>query len=471
MARDDVLSGAMQENVLTVLCFHDDAAKAIRPALEATLFESRVYQDIASQAITFLDQYGTSIGDHLFDVFEGVLEGDDPRKASLYRKTFQALAATKDGINLKYVQESLQKFVHLQGLKRAILAAVEKIEAGRPDEAEVIIEAGMRARSISFDSGTRLTDTQKSLQFLNTQDDGFPTGIEALDSAGVMPARKTLFLFIAPAKKGKSWFLTHVGKFALLQRLKVLVITLEMSEERYAQRFMQSLFSVSKREGEVMIPKMRRSDNGHFMGVDFARVQRPSLTDKGIRKFLEASVSEKLASKPPLVIKEFPTSSLTISQYKAYLDSLERIDNFVPDIVLLDYPDLMELDSKDLRVELSRVFKQLRGVAVERNHALVVPTQGNRESATARTTSDVHVAEDYSKIATADVVVTYSQTPEEKRMGLARLFVANARNDEDKFQVLISQAYPVGQFALDSTRMHGDYWQVVDRESGAEGAA
>jgi replicative DNA helicase len=466
-SKDEMLSGAMQENVLTVLCFHDDVAKAIRPALDASLFESRVYQDIAAQAMTFLDQYGTCVGDHLYDVFEGVLEGEDTRKATLYKRTFSALAATKDGVNLQYVQEQLHKFIHLQGFKKAILEAVEKLEAGRVDEAEVVMEEGLRKRSVSFDQGTRLTDTSKSLGFLNRTDEGFATGIEALDAAGIMPARKTMFLFIAAAKKGKSWFITHVGKFGLLQRLKVLVITLEMSEELYAQRFMQSLFSVSKREAQVMLPRMRRTDVGHFMGVDFANVTRPSLTDSGIRRHLEQSIADKLTNKPPLIIKAFPTSSLTIAQYKAYLDSLERIHNFVPDMVLLDYPDLMDVATEDLRTGLSRLFKQLRGVAVERNHALVVPTQGNRDSASARTTADTHVSEDYSKIATADVAVTYSQTPEEKRMGLARLFVANARSDEDKFQVLVTQAYAVGQFALDSTRMQGDYWQVVER--GADG--
>lgn len=461
-SNDERMSGALQENVLTVLCFNDAVAKAIRPALDPALFESRVYQDIASQAITFLDQYGACIGEHLPDVFEGVLQGDDARKATLYKRTFESLHSAAAGVNAEYVQAQLSKFVHLQGLKKAILEAVDKIEAGRVDEAEVVLESGLRKRSVTFDMGTVLTDTSKSLQFLNIEDEGFPMGIEALDREGVMPARKTLFLFIAPAKKGKSWFLTHVGKFALLQRLRVLVITLEMSEERYTQRFMQSIFSVSKREASVVLPKIRRDEHGHFVGLDLARLERPTFADAGIRKFLEQSIVEKLGNKPPLVVKEFPTGTLTVSQYKAYLDSLERLHNFVPDVVLFDYPDLMHVDSDNLRIALSGVFKQLRGVAVERNHALVAPTQGNRESASARTTSDVHVAEDYSKIATADTVVTYSQTPEEKRLGLARLFVANARNDADKFQVLVSQAYAVGQFALDSVRMGGDYWTRVE---------
>lgn len=470
-SNDERMSGALQENVLTVLCFRQDVAKAIRPALDPSLFESRIFQDIASQAIAFLDQYGACIGEHLPDVFEGVLQGDDSRKAALYKRTFDALHASAAGVNAEYVQSQLSKFVHLQGLKKAILEAVDEIEAGRVDKAEVVLESGLKKRSVSFDAGTFLADTSKSLQFLNTEDDGFPMGIEALDREGVMPARKTLFLFIAPAKKGKSWFLTHVGKFALLQRLRVLVVTLEMSEERYAQRFVQSLFSISKREALVALPKIRRDEHGHFVGIDTARLERPTLADPGIRKYIEDSITEKLGNKPPLVIKAFPTGALTVTQYKAYLDTLERLHNFVPDVVLFDYPDLMQVDSDKLRVSLSSVFKELRGVAVERNHALVAPTQGNRESATARTTSDVHVAEDYSKIATADVVVTYSQTAEEKRLGLARLFVSNARNDADKFQVLVSQAYAVGQFALDSVRMGGDYWTRVGALTAEEGAA
>ena len=466
MSSNDRMSGVLQENVLTVLCFDTESAKSIRAAVTPDLFESRVFQEIASHALTFLDQYGEAVRDHLPDLIEDRLNDKDGKKAALYKRTLDNLWAARDGINSQFVVTQIKKFVHEQTLKVSILKAVDHLEAGRIDEAEVVLEEGLNAQVTSFDIGTSFMDTSKSLAFFDKVDDGIPTGIVELDKAGIMPSPGTQFTFVAPAKKGKSWFLTHLGKMGVLQRKKTLIITLEMSEAQYSQRMVQALFSVSKRQARIAVPKFRCDERGTFVGVDFEDAERPVLGDAGVRAMIEKNISQKFKNRLPLIIKSFPTGTLTVNQYKSYLDQLERLHKFVPDLVLFDYPDLMQLDAANKRVETGEVFKQLRGVAVERNHALVNPTQGNRASAESRTTLDTHVAEDYSKIATSDTVVTYSQTVEEKRMGLARLYVANARADEDKFTVLITQAYGIGQFALDSRRMSNDYWARVDAAAG-----
>jgi replicative DNA helicase len=142
---------------------------------------------------------------------------------------------------------------------------------------------------------------------------------------------------------------------------------------------------------------------------------------------------------------------------RAYLDGLERFHKIIPDVIILDYPDLMDIDGNQLRVDTGKIYKDLRGIAVSKNLAMVVASQGNRTSASAKMVTDSMVAEDYSKIATADNVLTYSQTPQEHKLGLARLFVSNGRNDEDKFVVLISQSYTTGQFCLDSALMSSAY--------------
>jgi replicative DNA helicase len=465
---DERMSGALQENVLTLLCFDTDAAKVIRSVVEARMFESRVYQDFASHAITFLDQYGEAIGEHLPDVVEDALKGDDKKKATLYKRTLDNLNGARQGINTKFVISKLHEFAHQQTLKSSILKAVEEIEAGHIDRAELALHAGLKSQVHSFDIGTSFIDGAKSLAFFDKQEEGLPLGIKALDDAGIMPAPGTMMLMIAPAKKGKSWFLVHGARYALLQRKKVLVVTLEMSEALYSQRFVQSLFSMTKRQALVKVPRIvRGTEQGAFMGIEFDEVTRPTFADAGARKAVEKQIKQRFKGADSLIIKAFPMASLTIQGFEAYLDSLERLHRFVPDVVCFDYPDLMKVDTESLRMELGAVFKEHRGLAVRRNYALLTATQGNRESAKARVTMDTHVAEDYSKIATADIVLTYSQTNEEKRLGLARLFVSNARTEEDKFTVLITQQYQIGQFAMDSMKMGGDYWDRVDEAAAA----
>ena len=471
MANDDRMSGALQENVLTLLCFDTESAKVIRAIVEAKLFESRVYQDFASHAVAFLDQYGTAIGDHLPDVVEDALKGDDKKKATLYKRTLDNLNAAREGINATYVISKLHEFAHQQTLKTAILKAVDQIEAGHIDRAEASLNEGMRSQAMSFDAGIAFTDVSRSLAFLDKGEEGIATGIKVLDDAGIMPAPGTMFLIIAPAKKGKSWGLTHIARYMLLQRKKVLVVTLEMSEALYSQRFVQCMFSVTKRNANVMVPRFVRAsgEQGNFLGIEFDEVARPTLRDAGVRKDIEKRIKQRFKGASPLIIKGFPMTSLTMQQFESYLDMLERVHKFIPDAVVFDYPDLqLKSDADSIRTDLGALFREHRGLAVRRNYALVTATQGNRESAKARVTTDTHVAEDYSKIATADFVITYSQTTEEKRLGLARLFVSNARTEEDKFTVLITQQYQMGQFAIESMRMGGsDYWGRVDEQSKA----
>jgi replicative DNA helicase len=164
-----------------------------------------------------------------------------------------------------------------------------------------------------------------------------------------------------------------------------------------------------------------------------------------------------------LRIEYFPSGTLTMAMLNALLDKLERVDGFVPDLLILDYPDLMALDRNNLRISLGSLFVSLRGVAGQRNLALVTATQGGKEAAMANTVNATHVSEDYSKIFTADTIVTYSQTPKEKKSGLARLFVAAARASKDGFIVLISQAYAIGQFCMDSTFMGEHIEQHIER--------
>ena len=86
MQHDEKLNGALQQNILTLLCFDDKNCKIVRQALSPKLFESAPYREIAGHAIDFIDQYGVAIKEHLPDSMELILEGDDARKAAAYKK-------------------------------------------------------------------------------------------------------------------------------------------------------------------------------------------------------------------------------------------------------------------------------------------------------------------------------------------------------------------------------------------------
>lgn len=469
MKPDERLSGALQENILTLLVHDAKSAHMIRSAVTPHLFESATFREVAGHAIDFLDQFKEPIGDHLPDSLEHILLGDDKRKASNYKKLIENLHLAKEGLNSDYVISQLNKFVRQQNLKASIVKAVEAMEDGNIDAAEVELQRGLSSQAVSFDLGTSFRDPTSALSFMDTTEAPLLTGIEELDRRGIGLLKKEQFMVMAPAGMGKTWFMIHMAKWALLQRQTVVHITLEMSEKWIAQRYVQSFFAVSKRQAEIQLPVLRKNRDGSMEDVFYEQVKRLSFEDQGIRAKLQSRINREFSRRPPLIIKQFPTGQLTCNMLEAYLDGLERFHKIIPDVLVIDYPDLMAVDSANLRTDLGVLVKKLRGIAVDRNLAMLIASQSNRESTKAKIVDGSHAAEDYSKIATVDTNITYTQTPMEKRLGLARLFADKVRNDEGKFVALITQAYAIGQFALDSAYLgEDDYHSFLARGGKAE---
>jgi hypothetical protein len=231
-----------------------------------------------------------------------------------------------------------------------------------------------------------------------------------------------------------------------------------------AQRYFQSFFAGSQREPMTRVSVLEVDNLGHF--VDMSRHRRKPkfvLNQRAARRYLlkkQRSWGTRLGR---VVLKEFPTSQLTVPQLSAYMDFLESVHKFIPTVLIVDYPDLMKQNARDLRLSLRQTYEGLRGLAVQRNLALVAPTQGNRSSLFAKQTTTKMVSEDVSKIQTSDTVITYSATPEERKLGLARLFLAHARDTQDDFSVLITQNYPLGQFVLGAVEFTNTYFERMRR--------
>lgn len=464
---EDRIPGALAENILTLLAFSDQYCKLIRHAITPNLFESAVFRDVAAHAIDFFDQFGEPIKDHLPDSLETILNGPDKRKATSYNRLLDNLFLAKESVNGDYVVSQLHRFVRQQNLKSAVIKAVEAIEDGRVEAAEVELQKGLVSQAVAFEAGTLLNDPKQALDFLDRIEHGILTGIKELDDRDICPRPGELYTFMAPTSRGKSWACGHFAKWALMQRKVVVHITLEMSEARCSQRHLQSFFSISKRQARVMVSRLQRNRDGSLLSIKQEELERLTMSDPNIRSILRSKITKEFRRRPKLVIKQFPTGMLTVSMLEAYLDGLERFQKIVPDMVIIDDPSLMAVDSDNLRIDIGVMRKQLRGVAIKRNFALVAPAQGNRISDNAKLVTGNMVGEDWSIIQTSDIAITYSQTPEEHKLGLARLFVAKSRNDEDKFTVLITQAYAIGQFALDSMMLGSEeYWNQIDRMNG-----
>jgi len=465
------LSGALQENILTVLCFDEQHCRIVRAAVQPRLFESSVFREVAGHAIDFIDQFGAPIADHLPDHLEGILKGDDARKAATYKRLLDNLFVAKGSVNAEYVISQLHKFVRQQTLKSAFVKAAEAFEDGNVELAEVELQKGLDSQSVAFEMGLNFSDVTRATDLLDDfQEEGFTLGIPDFDKRGIIPRRKSLFAFIAARGRGKSWFSVQCAKMAMLQRWPVVLITLEMSEKEYGARFVQSFFSIGRREGEIRVARLKTDRRGELEDILFEKLERDSLTDAKARTRISRRIKREFAQRAPLIIKSFPAGMLTVPMLRAYLDGLERFEGVQPGLVIVDMPVLMQNDANNLRVTLGQTTMMLRGIGQERNCAVVALYQGNRESESARLVTGAMAAEDISVLAHSDVVMTYSQTPAEYKLGMARLFAEKARTEHAKQTVLITQAYAVGQFVLDSTLLRDseDYWEMLRGEQRGE---
>jgi hypothetical protein len=166
-----------------------------------------------------------------------------------------------------------------------------------------------------------------------------------------------------------------------------------------------------------------------------------------------------------LFVKRFTPNTLTGNALRAYLDSLEQA-GFTADMVIVDYLGIMKVDPKNLRISMGHNAVDLRAVSIERNIAVVAAHQASKAGEEAMTVKTTHMAEDFSIVGTADWIITYSCSEREFAHGLGRLFVGKARRRRDRWGVLITQAYDVGQFCLSSMFLDPSYFEHLEELTG-----
>lgn len=462
----------LQENLSILLIYSDEHSKSIRNVVEPEWWGGP-YAIIARRVYEFLDRYKKAPKDHIADLLADKLEDPKSRETGLYEDILVGIRDQHETVNAEYVMSQLEVFVRRQSYRAVAIdlaKALQKDTDASLEEADRLIKTAQGHSTAVFDAGLRLGDQDRVLDFLDLQTSAFPTGIPELDKRGFGPTRKELWLYIAKNKSGKTWMLIQLAKMAMLHRLRVCHISLEMSEGRSAMRYLQVMFAMAKRKEKKIITKFEKDQLGRMTGFGETEVTpKLSMDDPKIREKLMRKV-KKFGPRmlDNVIIKQFPTGHLTVRQLEGYLDSLENNERFMPDLLIVDYPDLMKLDKNNYRLAIDEIYKELRGIGVTRNMAVAVVSQSNRAAAKTKNVGSDSVAEAYSKVAHADCIITYNQTSAEKALGLARLFVAGGRNDEDQITVVISQNYALGTFAADSTLLAGQYWQNLPKVDGED---
>ena len=301
-----------------------------------------------------------------------------------------------ESTDLEFIKEESIKFCKNQKLKGAIVESVNLLESGEFDMIKKKIDEAMKAggdRNIGHEYNTSIDDRYKE-SVRNTITTGWEV-IDDLADGGLGSGE--LGVMVAPAGIGKSWALANVGANAVKAGKTVLHYTLELNQAYVGLRY-----------------------DSIFTGIA-AQDLKYNLDD----------VKKKLKTIPgELIIKYYPTKGATVLSIGAHIEKC-IIQGKKPDLVIVDYADLLRGNGREVRHELGNIYEDLRGLAGEYEIPVWTASQANRSALQEDVIQADKIAESYSKIMTADFVVSLSRKIEDKAAGTGRWHVIKNRFGPD----------------------------------------
>ena len=299
-----------------------------------------------------------------------------------------------EATDLDFVQSETLDFCKNQTLKSAILESVELLENKNYDGIKSIIDEAMKAgttRDLGHDyiPSLDLRLEESARETVKTPWDVINDVMDGGLGSG------ELGVIVAPAGIGKSWTLQALGADTIRNGKTIIHYTLELNENYVGLRY-DSIFS----------------------GVTTANI-----------KYYKDDVKSKISKLPgKLLIKYFPTKAASVQTIGAHLKQIE-LSGTKPDMVIVDYADILMPTGnfREKRHAIGNIYEDLRGLAGELEVPIWTASQANRSALEEDVIGADKVAEDYSKVMTADFVMSMSRKVEDKIANTGRFHVIKNR--------------------------------------------
>ena len=320
-----------------------------------------------------------------------------------------ALKAAKSENNHAYVMDKAMEFSRVQAMKEAVLASADDLTRGDTMKPFERVQKALRIGANHKDIGVKMSDlANRDGVYRRDIEHVIPTGIQHLDAVvgGGLP-RGGLVALMAGTKIGKSHGLVCIGHNAFMAGYKVVHYSLEMIARQAVKRY-------DLRTAPFASHLVRESPKHFLQGV---AMMHKLFRDK----------------RGELWLKSAPTRSFSASDMNAHLDLLRDTQGFVPDLIIVDYGDIMRPERRmgEKRDEIAANFEDLRQIAGERNAAMITATQTNKASLMKRTPDKGDIAESFEKVQIVDGLIAMCMTPEERAEQQMRLYLAAWRGEQD----------------------------------------
>ena len=385
-----------QAKVLASLLSSVDFLQQSLDVLNPKFFESRAGQWIVQETIDYFGQYKAL---PTLEVFKQETErlNDDVLKIAV-REQLRAAYQKKGDDDLEYVKNSFLDFAKNQAIKSAIMESVDLLQLGRYGEIKDLVDRALKAgqpRNIGHvwkdDIEMRLAGNSRIV---------VPTGWDAIDAliGGGLGAGE-LGVIAAPSGIGKSWALANIGANGARLGKRVAVYTLELNENYMGLRY-----------------------DTIATGIDPGSIpDNPEV----VREAVNSTAGD-------IIIRYYPARSVTTHTLAAHFEHLV-MNKLAPDLVLVDYADLMRATTRtDARYqELGLIYEELRSFGGEYGVPVWTASQTQRSSIQDEIIEADKISESYSKIMTADLVISLSRKLEDKANHTGRAHIIKNRFGTD----------------------------------------
>ena len=307
---------------------------------------------------------------------------------------------TEEYADLGWLLDSTEKFCQDKAIYNAVVESISILDSQKSNQDKgVIPEILSDALSVSFDPHVGhdyLDDSDDRFEFYHRVEEKIPFDLEYFNkiTKGGLP-QKSLNICLAGTGVGKSLFMCHVASACLSQNQNVLYITLEMAEEKIAERIDANMLDIAV-------------DDLHALSKD--------MYDRKIENL-------RKTTKGKLIVKEYPTASANVNHFRALLNELNLKRSFVPDIIFVDYLNICT--SSRIRpganvnsyTYIKSIAEELRGLAVENKIPIVSATQTTRSGYSNTDVGLEDTSESFGLPATADLMFAIISTEQMEELG------------------------------------------------------
>jgi replicative DNA helicase len=388
----------IETTILNNLLFNEEYSRKVIPFLNKKYFSSRGEAIVFEEITNFFEKYNKPITQEILAIEVG--NRKDISDTDLKEQQKLIVDMKKQDTNEEWLLQETEQFCKKKAVYNAILDSIAIIDGRDKERQDDAIPSLLSdALGVSFDNHvghSYLNDSDERYEFYHRVEEKTKFDLDMLNkiTKGGL-SNKTLNVILAGTGVGKSLFMCHCAAANLLDNKNVLYITMEMAEERIAERIDANLLNLSMDELKVV--------------------------DKDIFDTRLDKVRKKSQGK--LIIKEYPTAGAHAGHFRALLEELKLKQEFSPDIIYIDYLNICS--SQRLRyganvnsyTYVKTIAEELRGLAVEYNVPIVSATQTTRSGFTNSDPGLEDTSESFGLPATVDLMLALISTEELEELG------------------------------------------------------